>query len=275
MATYKQSRISFGSYTFPAGFRLQGLQDDANIDEVKIPFTDGSSAPPGTRGSKKVRVFGTIGGYGSVDSAGNLILTLDQAENEAQLMRTYLASGYQQLVAGYTPARYILAQLQKFATAPVEYTGRLALGVQITFLAQDPRWLASASSSVTLPLGTTENAVSNGTAITYPVITINGPLTNPYVQVTPAGASGSISDTFTVTMASTDQLVVDANPRNRPNAVQLNGSPRLDLLGTSGISNTIGDSAFFPYFRPNTNTVLLSASSGTGSGSVSWRDAWL
>ena len=272
---FVQSAISFGAYQFPAAFWLRSVQDDATIDEVKIPFLDGTSAPPGTRGSKKINVSGTIGGFGAVDSSGNLILTRDQAENEAQLMRSYLASGYQKLVVGYTPARYIYAQLQKFTTAPVQYAGRLALGVELTFLAQDPRWLASAAGSVSLPVGVTENVTSNGTTQTYPIVTINGPLTNPFVKVTPAGASGYIEDALAVTLASTDQIVVDCDPRNRANAVMLNGVPRLDLLGTAGVTNTLGDSAPFPYLRVGVNTALVSAASGTGASTIAWNDAWL
>jgi hypothetical protein len=279
--TFVTSTISFGGYTFPAGFHVLDLGNDTVIDEVKVPFIDGTSAPPGSRNSKVIHLQGTIGGWGAVDSSGNYITTSDQAEAEYQTMVSYLESGYQQLTLGQTPARYILAQKRKLLKTPVPGTGRRALDIEIEFLAQDPRWLSTTIHTATGSTFGGNNFVQNsGTAISYPKFTITGACTNPGFQIqgTP-GQYVSIATTFT--MNAGDQLVFDCDPRNRPNAILYtpNGgsaTPRLDILGTNGITNTFGNSAMMPYMLPNTLMNLTpTVGSGTPSWTLSWQDAWL
>lgn len=272
---YATSTLSFGGYTFPASFSLLSRDQPAVIDEQKIPFLDGTNAPAGTRASKIVTVSGTIGGPGSVDSAGNWILNRDQAEAEANLLSSYVESGYQQLRVGATPARYIMAQKRKSTFTYVEGTKQSAIGVELEFLAPDPRWLAAAPT--TTPAVASLNAALytvGGSGVTYPVFTFNGAYVNPSVSVSPAGIGGSITLSLTYTMAGGDQLVIDCDPRNRANGVLLDGVPRLDLINPQS-TNTTGGAEFFPYLAPGTNTITAAGSPNGANVTASWREAYL
>ena len=274
--TFVQSAISFGGYTFPAGFRLDQRVQDNVIEEVKIPFLDGTSAPASSRDSKKIHVVGTIGGWGAVDSSGAYIGNRDQAEAELNLMYSYLESGYQQLKVGATPARYIYAQKIKSTAQYEEASQQQKIDVDITFLAQDPRWLATATSSI--GGGTSIAAViatSNGSSLTYPKFTFSGAYTNPTLTVYPGNGTPYITCAMTLTMVGGDTLVVDCDPRNRQNAILYNGNPRLDILGTAGLTNTVGDAAFFPYLLAGANKVNANGSVNGTSVTMTWQDAYL
>lgn len=275
--SFVPSVYSFGDYTFPIGFVLVERDQDSRIDTVDIPMRDGSLAPAGVEAAKSLRLVGQVGGNGAVDSSGNYITTRDQCTAELNLMASYLRQGYQQLKAGDADGRYIWAQKQKFvATYEPGCGGRIAQ-VEIQFLAQDPRWLSAATNTHDFGAGGTANVDGAGSAIAYPQLTVHGPFTNPYLQITPAGESGSVKVTATVALVAGDVLVIDCDPRNRANALLLNGAPRLDLLGTSGSVNTLGNDAYFPYLSPGTNSVTAGAAGGNGSGSditLTWQDAW-
>lgn len=273
--TFVASNITFGSYTFPAGMSVDTMQQPQQIDELKVPFLDGTSAPAGTRLSKAIRISGYIGGFGAVDSSGAYILSQDQAEAEIQLLQSILESGYQMLSIGATPTRSIIAQKKNAVFTAVEAANRRGWYCQIDFLAQDPRWISSAITVTPFGTGATATVTNAGNAVSYPKFMASGVFVNPTFKITPHGLSGYVQHTYAVTMITTDVLVVDCDPRNRSNAVLLNGVPRLDLLGTSGIVNTIGDAAFFPYLLGGTNTVVLGASSGSGAMSLTSQDAWL
>lgn len=273
--TFVQSPISFGAYVFPAGFRLAGRDNDAVIEEIKVPFLDGTSAPAGSRNSKVIRVTGQIGGNGAVDSSGSYITNRDQAEAEINLMTSYLEAGYQQLKVGSTDGRFIWAQKRKFSTVVAEATNQTVIQVDVEFLAQDPRWLAAAASTLSGASLAAVLATNSGSALTYPKFTFTGAYVNPFASVNPGNGAGYITAATVLTMGAGDTLVIDCDPRNRANAVLLNGVPRLDLLGSNGITNTMGDSAFFPYLLPGNNAVTAHGSSGGTSVTASWQNAWL
>jgi phage-related protein len=272
--TWIQSNISFGAYTFPAAFGLDTVQQPNQIDETKIPFLDGTSAPAGSRQSKIIRITGFIGGYGAVDSTGTYIMTQDQAKVEFDLLSAAVEAGYQKLSVGDTPARYIYAQKKTMTITPVEGSGRTGLLITIDFIAQDPRWLSTIVTATNFGTGATNTITNAGNIFTFPKLTIAGVFVNPVFKVTPHGSSGYIQQTYTITLAGGDVLTIDCDPRNRANGVLLNGAPRLDVLGTTGITNTVGDAAFFPYLLAGTNTVQTSATSGSGTMTLSTQDAW-
>ena len=81
-----------------------------------------------------------------------------------------------------------------------------------------------------------------------------------------------------ITLAASDVLIINCDPRARAQAISLNGSyvtgdgtPYTYLLGTSGITNTIGNDATFPYMIPGANTVTMAGANGL---SFSWSDAF-
>jgi len=277
--TFIQSNITFGTYTFPAAFSVDTVQQPNQIDETKIPFLDGTSAPAGSRSSKLIRITGDIGGWGTTDSAGTYILTQDQAQAEFDRMNAQIEAGYQQLSIGDNPARYIYAQKKQSTLTPRPGSGRRAWTVQIDFVAQDPRWLALTPQSFG-PSSSLHHftVTSTGNAVTYPIVTFTGAYANPYLQIYPGTGNSTryIGVNFAITMVGGDVLVIDSNPRNRARAVLFNGVPRLDLLGTTGITNLMGDAAFFPYILPGDNIVFAESVTANGSGvTLAFQDAWL
>jgi hypothetical protein len=275
---FATSTISFGAYVFPASFSLVSRDQPAVIDEVKIPFLDGTNAPAGTRSSKTITLNGTIGGPGAVDSAGNLLSNRDQVEAEANLMSSYLESGYQQLEVGAgnfsgTP-RYIMAQKRKSTFTYVEGMRQSVIGVEIEFLAQDPRWLAVTPTAIPAASSLNATYAVGGSGITYPVFTFTGGYVNPVVSVSPAGTGGSITLSLTAAMGGGDVVVIDCDPRNRANGVLLNGVRRLDLVNPQS-TNTTGGAEFFPYLLPGGNVITASGSPNGSHVAVSWREAYL
>jgi hypothetical protein len=271
-----QSAVAFGGYTFPYGVYISARQSDQRVDEVDIPYTAGSQAPQGVAKSVVISLTGQIGGDGAVDSEGNYITTRDQLEAEVQLMRSWIESGYQELTLGFADGRYCMAQKQKLkVTYAATENGRIA-HVDIDLLVQDPRFLSAATHTEDLTAGTAATIANAGTALSYPkfTLTATAAATNPTFQVSPAGGSGYVQIALTVNLNDGDVLVIDCDPRNRANAVLLNGVPSLSLLGTNGCTNTNGDQNFFPYLQPGNNSALVTLATGSATIVASWQDAF-
>lgn len=266
--TFITSRLSFGAYNFPSGFWLDYRQQDTTVDIVKLPYQDGANIPPGTRSEKIISIKGMLGGIGAVDSAGAYIQTRDQLENEANLMESNLAAGYQQLVFGATPARFLAAQKTKFKATYEPGTAQTCLNIEIEFTAQDPRSLSATQST----LGTTSGTLTNnGSALTWPKFTITGATANATITVTPLGLGG-IKLALLNGVISSGSLLIDTDPRNRVNGVLLNGVPSLNIVDYINSQNNNGDSSFFPYMNAGSNTL---ATTGISALSTAWNDAYL
>lgn len=93
-----------------------------------------------------------------------------------------------------------------------------------------------------------------GTFNTWPVWTFTGPLTNLTLS------NGTQTLTITLTMTAGDVLVVDFNAKT----VLLNGASRYFAKGGSWWS-----------LLPGSNSIQFTTSAGSGTASMSWRDAWL
>jgi len=153
---------------------------------------------------------------------------------------------------------------------------------QWTFFCPDPRAYDNSLLSATLgldgPLGRTYNRTYNltylsgtyspntpvfnsGQTNTYPVITMNGPATNPVFGNETTGNYLTIGYSFT----NTDVLVIDLGAKT----ITFNGNPARNLLQ--------GGSNWF-YAQPGNNAFYFNASgtlTGTTSASVSWRNAYI
>jgi hypothetical protein len=102
------------------------------------------------------------------------------------------------------------------------------------------------------------NFVNAGNATTFPVITFNGPLTNPsIIKNSPAPAQ---SLTFSISLASGDALVVDT------------ANKTITLNGTASRYGALVSSQWFG-LDPGTSQLSFGASAGSGSASVAWRNA--
>ena len=154
---------------------------------------------------------------------------------------------------------------------------------QLELFAPDPLYYNSnqqtASLDYTPPGGRTYNRVynleygggsvlitttitNNGWATTYPVITLNGPITNPVV----GNQTQSKSLTFTGTYTNTDNLTIDLYNK----LITLNGNPARNLL-VSGewFSAQPGNNLFYLTGAPGSTTV------GITGGTVTWNSAFI
>lgn len=130
-----------------------------------------------------------------------------------------------------------------------------------TLVAGDPRIYATATQTVNPALnGATSSGTNLGNFAAPTTITFTGPLTNPQITNTTTGKSFKLLTTLTggqvVTVKSLD------------NTVYLGSST--SQYGTIDPSNKT-----FIELAPGSNSLTFSASSGTGTASVSWRNTWM
>ncbi len=269
------SVITFGGYQFPIGAILKARQVDQQIDETQMLGRDGTYAASGTALAQIVTVEIGIGGGDWSPFTNAQMLTLDDANDESNRIYGQLALGYQQLVVGETPARYLYAQKQHFKVEYPDGSYRSHATMTIDFYAADPRWLSLSTHTVN-PIDNTATTITNaGTVRAYPEFNFVGPSSgNPSADITPSSSAGSIGFTCNVILALGDILTVNCDPRaNYDQRVMLNGANRMDLLGTSGLANTVGDDYFFPYLDPGDNSLIITGSSDPGSY-IAWSDAY-
>lgn len=98
---------------------------------------------------------------------------------------------------------------------------------------------------------------NNGTHTAYPVIQLKGPLTNPVLT-----DGNGISMAFAISLTASDQLVVDC--KNKSVVLNRQVSRRNTLAGLNWFSLPSGTS----------DTIFLSADSGTGTATVTLNDTY-
>ncbi len=154
--------------------------------------------------------------------------------------------------------------------------------VSLEYVAADPRVYSNALKSATLVLaqsttGRAYNRAYNygygagssasqlltnaGDFATRPVVTINGPVTNPFLENTTAGQTLFLS----ITLASGDVLVVDFDART------------VILGGTASRYSAVQSGSTFWELAPGSSSIRFGASvyDPAASAAVQWRDAWL
>lgn len=273
--TILQSPIQFADYIMPIGTVLKSQQLDTTIEDTPMLGLHGAFAPSGYALGAIITLNIAMGGGGDVSpTTSAYMLTPDDVNNEANQLFKRLQEGYQQLILGATPARYIMAQKRKFQVQPLEGSGRTHYEVTLEFYAQDPRWLLTTNNIQHFNANQEMTITNAGTARSYPIFTLTNCTTTPKVGIGQGtGASPGISITLNYTPISSDTIIINCDPRNRANAILLNGTPRLDLLGTNGIQNTLGTSDMFPFLNPGANDVWFGFGGDT-QGQLAWADAW-
>lgn len=144
------------------------------------------------------------------------------------------------------PRRYSATESSVSVSPPVTSAGRT---YDLTF---DRAYGAGTSGTVT--------ATNVGNFGTFPVWTIDGPLTNIDLENATVGKTVSIA----ISLAVGDMLEVDFQERT----VLLNGTASRYNTLTSGASD-------WWELTPGDNDLRLGADSGSGSATVTWRSAWL
>ena len=153
---------------------------------------------------------------------------------------------------------------------------------QWTFFAPDPRFYdntqQNASITITTSLGRTYNRIypltygggsaaitttvnNTGWATTYPIITINGPITNPVIGNLTQSSNITISGVY----VNTDNIVVDLGQR----LVTLNGTPARNLV-TGGSNWFSAQPGVNQFYLTGTGTLA-----GTTTASIAWFNAYI
>lgn len=193
--------------------------------------------------------------------------------------------------SGTTPLYFILsnadteqvinARVRGFrTTVNPEYTYGYILA-QVEFFCPDPRYYSSNEQTATLlyspPTGRiynrtynltygggsatiTTNIANNGWTDTYPLITLNGPITNP----TLGNSTQNAALNFNVTLSSSDAFVIDLYNK----LITLNGNPaRNTLISGTWFSASPGNNS---YYLTGTGTLA-----GTTEAIVTWQSAYI
>jgi hypothetical protein len=279
------SYVSFGSYTFPLGTVVKSRDASTDIEETKMLGIDGSIAPAGVLRAQTITLEINIGGAGDFDPSSTptdiiYLESMDDLNNALNDLFAELEQGYQALTLGYTPARTTQAQKQKFNPAYMDGSSRRHATVSMDFLAPDPRWLSVATQTLTA----NGNATNNGNMNSYPLVTYTqtgGPASEPVNLQVFLGDDIStdpyVELNLNLTLQSGDVLVINCDPRQRAQGIiytpastgiPVNG---LYLLGTTGMVNTVGNDATFPYLIPGINAVKFA---GANSIAFVWPDAY-
>ena len=152
---------------------------------------------------------------------------------------------------------------------------------QVIFFCPDPRYYSSNVQTATLlyspPTGRiynrtynltygdgsatiTTNIANNGWTDTYPMITLNGPITNPTI----GNLTQNAALNFNVTLSSSDAFVIDLYNK----LITLNGQPaRNTLISGSWFSASPGNNS---YYLTGTGTLA-----GTTQAVVTWQSAYI
>jgi hypothetical protein len=270
------SLFTAGSYAFPNGFYMTKRTLDQKDDPMEILGLAGTHAPASIPSAATIECQGAIG-VGEAGSAVSLISNYTDMSTELDAMYSALqpnSGAYISFQAGGMPTlpRAINGYVKNFEVDTSE-VGRKFAEVKFSIVCPDPRWLSVSGHNATAASGNLSNA---GNAPSFPVFNFSGPGTGGVgVTVYPGLSSAfgnSIQVALSYVLATSDSLIINCDPRQRQLAIDLNGIGRLDLLGTTGLINEIGNNYWFPYLSTGNNFYTI-----TGyptSFSVTWFDAW-
>lgn len=154
------------------------------------------------------------------------------------------------LINFYCGFPYFLKQAQSTQSFNIPAGG----GVVVPFIV--PVTLAGSTGGV-------ETLTNNGTAETYPLLTLSGPLTNPVIQNITTGEFIAIN----VTLQPGDVLIIDMTPP----------LPTVVLNDSQDLIANISDTSDFWYLDVGANIIKLSSSNNADTGTVlvAWNDAFL
>jgi len=278
IANYRE--IKFGTYLFPLSFQEKSRVSKLKADSRPLPFGYGEYQEPNSSlTGRDIEVIGDMGtglqgGYSNVT-----LVTASDLEAERAVLGAIQAAGRQKLWV--RPDRYCWAYLNEFDHSFMLDGGAFRFATwTLKFKADDPRYYST--NATTIPFTTTTGLFQQqGTARAYPIITINGPVTNPIITMIDGTTGNSIAVTFTVVLAASDKLVLTTDPRpeNRRFAAQMTRasgviSNALSLITVpSGFANNLDASEVFPFINPAGNNTTITCTVG-GNYSVVYSDTW-
>ena len=275
-------------------FLFNGLHVGAD-DKLRLVSLDGVHDTPSVR-SFDVDRARSHGQWAGVDLLGGRAVTAtvqivaDHSDPVwEQISDAFVAAAAQEsalhvMLPGFAGGRIVQADCRVRRSAIPVDVERYRVGAPqlvVEWWATDPRWYDATVSEITVPVfGTQDNGVEfdvefdlefggvvpRGAAVAtnagnFPApwtITFTGPVTNPRIENTATGQrlefTGTVPGGSTLTIGSLNRVV------------QLDGSSRYQWLATS--------SQWFD-LPPGVTPLRISAESGTGSATLTFRSAWI
>ena len=290
LANYRE--LSFGPYTFPLSFQESSRVISLALDKRKIQFGMGDYVEPNSMPQGRViTIVGTVGS-GMVGTAGNVLATDVDLENERAALAGMQILGLQKLFVRYD--RYILAFLETFEFSFQQDGGAFRYAdYKLTFYAPDPRYYSVNATTATIgPI--TDAAAHNSTIAhvgnvrAFPTFVFTGVCTAPAIQIAQGAAYISVKFSA-LTMVAGDKLSIatDPRPEYRNNGIIYtpSGGAAVNALKYASIndfSNNLDFSQFFPFIESSqvytpAQTFTFSNSNATANYTVNtaWNDTWL
>lgn len=159
----------------------------------------------------------------------------------------------------WTPEGGIEQQITVRRQQPLRITGAFNKTFQAAVVAADYRIYSAALKEQRFSPNVSGVLTTLGSTSTMPVITINGPVTNPDIR---NQSNGGITK-LTYTLTSGNSIVIDYEAKT----IKLNGTTNIYSAMDFPTSN-------WWELDPGPNTLLLNGT-GTGNMLVSWNDAWV
>ena len=254
---------------------LEGIPDIRNQDDNR-GYNDGMFTGRDFLGGRNISMIIQILSSSAASAQANLN-TLQQA----LLPQTSGTTPLYFILSNADTEQVINARVRGFrTTVNPEYTYGYILA-QVEFFCPDPRYYSSNIQTATLlyspPTGRiynrtynlvygggsatiTTNIANNGWTDTYPVINLNGPITNP----TLGNLTQSAALNFNVTLSSSDDFEIDLYNK----LITLNGQPaRNTLISGTWFSASPGNNS---YYLTGTGTLA-----GTTEAVVTWQSAYI
>lgn len=255
------------------GLGLPGVRDS----DREVPFDHGIFQGPEYVEPRTVSIDMTIRGVDANDCQSNVDALIKAWYFDARAASTYNKGSILSVRQPGQVERLLYGRPRRLT---IDHSRIIAGNATATaeFLSRDPRWYSSTLNSSVLGLASVSsgfswdksfdfgfgggssnavNCVNAGSFNSIPSLRLDGPLTN--VTVTNETTGKSIVITYT--LAGGEYLELDFQQRTV-------------LLGGTA-SRYYAKSGDWWDLIPGTNSIRLNASSGSGTATLSWRDAWL
>lgn len=284
-------QITYGPYTFPLTFQETNRLVSLALDKRKVQFNTGDYVAPNSAPQGRVIAISGAVGSGMMGTAGNILQSDTDLENERAALAGLQLAGPQRLYVRYD--RYINALLETFDFAFHQDGGAFRYAdYKLNFYAADPRYYSTISTTTTYgPF--TDSALHVNTILhagntrSWPTITITGACVAPSIYI--AQGTKMIKVTFgLLTMVAGDQLVIQCDPRPEFRNIVAQLTPygqstvnAMQYVRISDFFNTLDYAQFFPFiesaqFSAGTQTFGVSnTASGNYTVAVVYQDTWL
>lgn len=247
--------FTFGLGTSTSVTEISGLDmPEIDLTTVSRSFAHGAFTYGAFFKERVIAISGRVNGTLATMPGLRMALAKAFSPGASDVVFTFRLPGYANMEIGVKPQN-LRGPMTNIATAVGwwDWIGTLVAG--------DPRIYASASQSVTPTLNGAASTATNGGNIPAPTtITFTGPLTDPKITNSTTGAAFGVTGTLASgevwTASSLNNTVIKAS----------NGASKYSTITTTAKT--------WVELAPGNNSLLATASAGTGTISVAWRDTY-